>query len=30
MSVCVAFEQQIGHPAAQAHARRVEDLRARL
>ena len=30
MSVCVAFEQEIGHPDADADAERVERIRSRL
>ena len=30
MQVCIAFEQQIGHPNAAARAQRVEQIRKRL
>ena len=30
MQVCVEFEQEIGHPDAQKHAARLEQLRQRL
>ena len=30
MSVCVAYEREIGHPDAEAHARRVAEIRARI
>jgi len=30
MSVRVAYEREIGHPDAEAHARRVAEIRARM
>jgi hypothetical protein len=30
MQVCIEFEQEIGHPDAQKHAARLEQLRQRL
>ena len=30
MQVCVDYEQELGHPAAEAHAQSIEELRARM